>query len=155
MMHRKPQSRRINFYREGDEYGQFSNFWKAEITLNGKTWPTTEHYFQALKFSGTEHEELVRQASSPKEAADMGRDRSLPLRANWEELKDMVMYAACYAKFTQHADLRQLLLDTGDAYLVEHTRNDRYWGDGGDGTGRNQLGKTLMLIRDRIRAESQ
>jgi ribA/ribD-fused uncharacterized protein len=61
------------------------------------------------------------------------------------------MYDACLAKFSQHPDLKQLLLDTGDAIIIEHTKNDNYWGDGGDGTGRNQLGKTLMRVRDTLR----
>ncbi len=63
------------------------------------------------------------------------------------------MYDACLAKFSQHSDLKQLLLDTGDAIIIEHTKNDNYWGDGGDGTGRNQLGKTLMRVRDTLRQQ--
>lgn len=63
------------------------------------------------------------------------------------------MYDACLAKFSQHADLKQLLLDTGEAVIIEHTKNDNYWGDGGDGTGRNQLGKTLMRVRDTLRKQ--
>ena len=43
----------IGFYGAGNKYGQFSNFYRAEITIDGKTFPTTEHYFQAVKFIGT------------------------------------------------------------------------------------------------------
>ena len=50
------------------------------------------------------------------------------------------MHEAVLAKFTQHADLREILLATGDARIVEHTENDAYWGDGGDGSGKNRLG---------------
>ena len=64
------------------------------------------------------------------------------------------MRAAVDAKFRQHAALRELLLATGDAKLVEHTDRDAYWGDGGDGTGRNMLGRILMAIRETLRAES-
>jgi len=55
------------------------------------------------------------------------------------------------AKFTQHEDLRALLLSTGDAKLVEHTANDSYWADGGDGSGRNMLGQLLMQLREELR----
>jgi len=49
--------------------------------------------------------------------------------------------------------LREILLGTGDAKLVEHTENDSYWGDGGDGSGKNRLGILLMRLRDELRAE--
>jgi N-glycosidase YbiA len=61
------------------------------------------------------------------------------------------MYTAVYAKFTQHEELRDRLLATGDAALIEHTRNDRYWGDGGDGTRCNMLGRVLMRVREELR----
>ena len=57
------------------------------------------------------------------------------------------MREALRAKFEQHPKLKALLLSTGDAELIEHTHNDRYWADGGDGTGRNMLGKLLMELR--------
>jgi ribA/ribD-fused uncharacterized protein len=82
----------------------------------------------------------------------MGRDRKRPLRRDWESVKDNVMYQALVAKFTQHDDLRQILLGTGDALLVEHTENDSYWGDGGDGSGKNRLGHLLMRVRTELRA---
>ena len=140
----------IHFYREKDAYGCFSNFAAYPITLHGKIWPTTEHYFQAQKFAGTEHEELIRQAPSPSEAARMGRQRSRPLRKDWESVKDDVMREAVLAKFSQHSELRRILLETGDAILVEHTKNDHYWADGGDGQGINRLGQILMETRDRL-----
>ena len=55
------------------------------------------------------------------------------------------MYQALVAKFTQHEDLKERLLDTGKAYLVEHTKNDAYWGDGLGG-GVNKLGQLLMQV---------
>ena len=54
-------------------------------------------------------------------------------------------------RVTQHEDLRRLLLATGDATLVEHTGNDHYWGDGGDGSGRNMLGRILMQVREELK----
>jgi hypothetical protein len=57
------------------------------------------------------------------------------------------------AKFTQHTEIREILLGTGDALLIEHTENDNYWGDGGDGQGKNMLGKILMQVREKLREE--
>ena len=143
--------REIRFYRPGDEFGELSNFAAYPVTLDGKVWPTSEHYFQAQKFAGTKHEEEVRRASTPGQAALIGRDRKRPLRRDWESVKDSIMLEVLRAKFTQHNDLRALLHSTGDAKLVEHTANDSYWADGGDGSGRNMLGRLLLRVRDELR----
>ena len=144
----------INFYSTNDEFGEFSNFALFPITLKGVIWPTTEHYFQAQKFAGAPHEEAIRLAPSPSQAAKMGRQRSRPLRKDWEQVKDDIMRQAVLAKFQQHPSLQSLLLSTGNADIVEHTKNDAYWGDAGDGSGLNMLGRILMEIRDKLRAAS-
>src|SRR5690554_2270006 len=138
----------INFYHLNEPYGEFSNFARFAIQLDGKSWPTSEHYFQAMKFLDIANQNDVRDAKTPMIAAKMGRDRKRPLRKDWEAVKDDIMRKAVRAKFTQHADLQKLLLDTGDAKLVEHTANDAYWGDGGNGSGKNMLGIILMQVRD-------
>jgi ribA/ribD-fused uncharacterized protein len=148
------QTQVIHFYSTQGEHGCFSNFSRHAIHLKGKRWPTSEHYFQAQKFAGTQHEEEVRCCKTPRAAADMGRSRKLPLRRDWESVKDQVMREAVLTKFTQHEDLRAVLLGTGDALLVEHTANDSYWGDGGDGSGRNRLGQILMSVREELRGQS-
>jgi len=145
----------IHFYSASDEYGCFSNFSPHPIRLKGKTWPTSEHYFQAQKFAGTPDEEEVREAKSPMIAARMGRSRKRPLRKDWESAKDAIMHEAVLAKFKQHEDLRRILVATGDAEIVEHTKNDRYWGDGGDGRGKNMLGKILMRVREELRSSNR
>jgi ribA/ribD-fused uncharacterized protein len=140
----------IHFYAVGDDFGAFSNFAPYPIRLGGKTWPTSEHYFQAQKFLDAGEQERVRKAGTPGLAARLGRDRRRPLRRDWESVKVGVMREALRAKFTQHAELRALLLSTGEAKLVEHTKNDAYWGDGGDGRGRNMLGHLLMEVRGEL-----
>ena len=141
----------IRFYSTKEAYGCFSNFAAYPITLGGKLWPTSEHYFQAQKFEDIDYQDAIRAEKSPMIAARMGRSRSKKLRADWESVKDAVMLDAVRAKFDQHDDARATLLGTGDALLVEHTENDRYWGDGGDGTGKNMLGQILMQVREEIR----
>ncbi len=143
----------INFYHLNEPFGEFSNFARYRIFLKGRTWPTSEHYFQAQKYAGTPREDEIGHAKTPSEAANLGRSRKHPLRPDWESAKDDLMREAVYAKFTQHSELRELLLSTGDATLVEHTENDCYWGDGGDGSGKNMLGRILMEIRERLRQE--
>ncbi len=148
-----PVSPIIRFYSVSDTYGEFSNFAPYPINLGNKRWPTSEHYFQAQKFLDVKDQEDIRQANSPMIAARMGRDRKRPLRKDWESVKVSVMREAVLAKFTQHDVLRDLLLGTGDAKLIEHTERDDYWGDGGDGSGKNMLGRILMEVRDRIKVD--
>lgn len=148
------KTKRILFYRVTEPFGAFSNFSRHPVELKGRIWPTSEHYFQAQKFAGTEHEAAVQAAKSPMVAARMGRSRQRPLRPDWESVKDEIMREVLRAKFAQHASLRSLLLSTGEAELVEHTTNDRYWGDGGDGYGKNRLGQLLMELRCELRRGS-
>lgn len=143
----------IRFYRTRESYGFCSNFSRHPIYLKKRHWPTAEHYFQAQKFADTPHEEEVRLAPTPRIAANKGRERTRPLRTDWEAVKDTVMREALRAKFTQHPDLQAQLLATGEAELVEHTSRDRYWGDGGDGSDLNRLGRLLMELREQLRQE--
>lgn len=140
----------LKFYRTGDEFGEFSNFAAYPIELDSVVWPTAEHYFQAQKFIDSEHANAIRAQASPMQAAKMGRDRSKPIRADWDTVKDDLMLRALRAKFNQHPQLAALLVSTGDAILIEHTENDRYWADGGDGTGLNRLGILLMQVREEL-----
>ncbi len=145
----------IKFYRTGDDFGCFSNFARADIKLDGKMWRTTEHYFQAQKFRDAAYKEKIRTVASPGVAARLGRSRKVELRRDWESIKEGVMLKALRAKFTQHEKFKRTLLSTGDAQLIEHTTNDSYWGDGGDGSGKNQLGELLMLLREELRTEDE
>ncbi|MFO7563611.1 MAG: NADAR family protein [Enhygromyxa sp.] len=143
----------IRFYRQGDAWGEFSNFSPHPIELDGQRWPTTEHYFQAQKFSEPELQTRIRETKKPGDAARLGR-RLPGLRSDWEQVKEDVMLRALRAKFAQHPRLARRLLSTADAELVEHTRNDSYWADGGDGSGKNRLGVLLMQLRAELREQS-
>lgn len=142
----------IYFYSSREEpYGCFSNFSAHGFELDGVYWPTSEHYFQAQKFVGTPHLEEIRLVKTPKDAAKMGRDRQRPLRRDWEQVKDDIMRKAVLCKFETHADIREVLLSTGDEKLVENSPIDYYWGCGKDGSGKNKLGIILVEVREILR----
>ena len=75
------------------------------------------------------------------------------MRKDWEQVKDRIMEEIVRAKFSQNEELKEQLLATGDAQLVEGNRwNDRYWGvDIRSGVGENHLGKILMKVRSELR----
>lgn len=141
----------IYFYKTNDKYGCFSNFSKHGFEIEGKYWITSEHFFQAQKFVGTEFEEQIRLSMSPMEAAKMGRDRNIPLRCDWEDVKDDIMRRAVFEKFKTNIEAKKTLLSTGNEEIIEKTTSDFYWGCGEDGTGINMLGKILMETRDILR----
>ena len=61
------------------------------------------------------------------------------------------MRYAVREKFRQNTVIMEDLLENGDSIIIEHTKNDSYWADGGDGTGKNMLGKILMEVRAELR----
>lgn len=95
----------IKFHSPDDvEYGCFSNFSQHGIHLDDKWWMTTEHYYQAQKFAGTDHCEEVRLSRTPKGAQRMGGERSRPLRSNWDEVIDDIMRQCVLCKFETHTN---------------------------------------------------
>ena len=142
----------IRFYHSDQLWGQLSNFSRHAVFLLDRVWPTAEHFYQAQKFAGTPNEEAIRRCPSPmlaKRSATAARGE-YP-RSDWPKVKEDVMFMVLRAKFAQHPDLRMLLFESGDRKLVEHTEEDAYWGDAGDGSGQNRLGHLLMQVRDELR----
>ena len=165
-----PNDNRILFYkRDRALFGFLSNFHSAPIVLDGETWPTSEHYYQAQKSQRSEYRDLVRIADTPGRAKRLGTDPVLPkkrsgqswfrttgtsIRADWSEIKLEVMRAAVRAKFIQNPELAQSLLATGDAELIEDSRSDSFWGIGEKGDGLNWLGRVLMEVRTELEPDS-
>lgn len=126
-----------------------NNFDYSLITIDGKEYPTVEHYYQASKTKDPDFFEEIRLASTPDLAKHLGRKyNSVP--EEFIAKKDQVMYVALIAKFTQYPDLKEKLLATGDALLIEDSPKDMYWGGALDGS-KNRLGELLMELRTKLR----
>ena len=147
------RSNQIRFYNRDEPYYEFTNFYPTNVFIDGKNWPTTEHYFQAQKFVGTPYVEKIRRFPSPRDAFQLSRDPLVSRwrRSDWESVKDDIMLKALRVKFSENVTLRDKLRSTGEKELVEHTSNDSYWGDGGNGLGQNKLGKLLMQVRRELK----
>ena len=184
------------FYEKDDPYYEFTNFWPNRgrdpqtgriqlasdsfvLAIDGQLWPTTEHFFQAAKYSNPQAPrcdlvDQIRLLGTPREAFDYARREDLKQYVDnrwWHgskdgsvvAYKDKAMLLAVRAKFFQNPSLADLLLSTGELLLVEHTGNDPDWGDGGGeppfydgrnwGPGKNKLGEILMKIRDELRVD--
>lgn len=136
-------------------YKFLSNFFYSPITINGLTYNTVEHWFHSQKTENPEEQEMIRKVSTPALAKKKGR--SVALRKDWEDIKLEIMEKGLIAKFKQHPDLAQKLLDTKDDLLQEGNRwGDSFWGINLDtNKGSNHLGKLLIRIRTKLKQGDQ
>jgi ribA/ribD-fused uncharacterized protein len=147
----------IHFYRANEKpYGAFSNLHRRTVYFEDQTYTTAEHAYQAGKARKTAVREWILSAPTPSLVAMAAHGLyTWDVSPNWAKLKFERMREVLLAKFTQHADLRELLLSTGNARLVEAARTDtpvnRTWGEV-NGKGRNMLGVLLMEVREELRS---
>lgn len=131
-----------------NEYYFLSNFYEVPVTYEGITYQSNESAFQAQKCM-TENEKLQFVKLNASESKHLGR--RVHLRPDWEEVKVNIMKDLVRAKFEQNPDLKDKLLATGDAYLIEGNNwGDKIWGQV-NGQGRNLLGQILMEVREEIK----
>jgi hypothetical protein len=137
-----------------DQYSFLSNFYQLGLDFKDKTGCfTVEHAFQASKTNDMTMKEMIKHAPSPSTAKRMGRN--VPLREDWDVVKDSMMEFFLRVKF-ENPELKKLLLETKGKTLVEgNVWHDNYWGNCKcekcqSVPGKNMLGKLLMKIRDEL-----
>jgi hypothetical protein len=142
----------IRFFSKLDnEYRGFSNFAPSPVTIDGKRYPTVEHYFQASRFpSDIGWQEAIRVAPTPAKAKQLGSQTDHPVRPDWDTQKESIMLAGLRAKFQQNSGLLEQLKGTGKRPLIEAS-TDAYWGEGRTGKGKNRMGKLLEQVREELR----
>jgi ribA/ribD-fused uncharacterized protein len=146
----------IRFYRANEKpYGALSNLYKREVLFEDVVYPTSEHAYQAGKPRKEAVRDWILAAPSPALVAMAAHGLYWwDIRPGWSKVKFERMRAILLAKFTQHEDLKALLLSTGEARLVESATVDnevnRTWGEV-NGKGKNMLGVLLMEVRDELR----
>jgi len=146
-----------------DKHAFLSNFYHAPVywdvkglfEAKGFPFPTNEHAFQAAKYKAMDVEDgrarldyiqAILSCQNPVDAKRLGQKVKIDLDV-WENIKVDCMRAVVFEKFRQHSNLREQLLDTGHALLVEgNTWGDTFWGRC-DGKGANILGAILMEVR--------
>ena len=168
----EPEPEPILFFGADESKGphrNFSNMSQHPIEIDGETFPTVEHYFQAMKaktFNDNEMYEKIMKTKTPKAAKAAGRLVKNFVTETWEGNRDFIMEKAVRAKFVQHPELRKQLLETGDKVIGEANARDMYWGIGtgiesdkskkpSKWRGLNKLGKLLMKLRGVFKEESK
>lgn len=150
----------IRFYKSNEKpYGVFSNLYRRTVIFEGVSYATSEHAYQAGKARKDNVREWILSAPSPSLVAMAAHGLYVwDVTPNWSKIKFDRMRAVLLAKFSQHDDLRKILLDTGNARLVESAtvKNsvNLEWGEV-NGKGKNMLGVLLMEVRTLLQEDNQ
>ena len=145
------------FYKH--QFGQWA--FRSIVDSNGIVYSCCEQYMmfhKAMLFKDTQAAEDIMLADYPADQQRIGRKVKGFDQETWDENKALIVFQGNLLKFTQHQDLRERLLKTGDKILVEASPVDRVWGVGLDADdyrildpmkwrGQNLLGKVLMQVR--------
>ncbi len=131
------------------EHRFLSNFYPAEVELDGLKYKSTEHAYQAAKTNDPAERRRIREAQKPGDAKRLGKQ--VTMRKDWEQVKVSVMEDLVRQKFTNHKDLKEKLLATGNVHLEEgNSWGDVTWGTC-KGKGANWLGRILMTVREELK----
>ena len=152
----------IGFHNPHEEYGFLSNWYLSRFTACGIEFSSMEQYMMYQKALCFHDKEI---ASRILETGDVAKIKALGRLVHnyedhvWNGVRQIIVYEGLKAKFSQNPELKQLLLDTGDAVLAECAVKDRIWGiglsmedpdrlDRRKWKGANLLGYALMMVRD-------
>jgi ribA/ribD-fused uncharacterized protein len=171
------------FYGAREKYGPFSQWYHSNFTVKAesfhylrreenKDFPlheqmkfnTAEQYMMFSKtfyFNDPVTAEQIMEAKNPRDQKQLGRLTANFKEDEWNTIREQVVEEGNWAKFTQNAELEEILMSTGDKILVEASKQDRIWGIGFYAKdamanqrrwGLNLLGKSLIKVRERIDA---
>jgi ribA/ribD-fused uncharacterized protein len=146
-------TREIRFYAANERpYGALSNLYRRPVRFMGRTFPTSEHAYQFGKARKPVVRDWLMVAPSPSLLAMAAHGLyRWDVASDWSRVKLTRMRLVLACKFWQHPDLRELLIGTGDAPLVEYTTVDnptnRFWGEVEGRGGKNEMGQALMYVR--------
>jgi len=167
-------TKEIKFYDSKSPFFEFSNYYSSKIAIDGKEYPSSEHYYQSQKFAlpgaslkSIEYANIIASAKTANISRELASQKIKggykwrtdlnevikkykditfdPVK--WDEVKDNVMRKAVFWKFKQNKKLFDILSSTKTATLIENSTRDSYWGLGKDEKGENKLGKILMETR--------
>ncbi|KAK7468952.1 hypothetical protein VKT23_003451 [Stygiomarasmius scandens] len=162
-------SQPLYFNQTHPDYGGFLPHSHHRIEHEGHVYKSATHLHEALKYPDHPHiAEAIRTCNSLSDIFHIATSNADRARQDWPLKFVEIMEWVMMLKFSQHPNLRALLLLTNNRHLVYAEERDSFWGDGvgldaegnrkplapGQPEGANELGQMLMRIRDRIRTQS-
>lgn len=133
----------------------FSGYSAHQVELDGAVYPTVEHGYHCKRYGNPAIVAEIQSAKSPRKAWEISQKYKSQQLADFNDRKVQVMEELNRAKRDQHEDVRQALIDSGEMPIVKHWTTgsppDGFWDDGIDGSGRNEVGKIWMRLREELK----
>ena len=106
---------------------KLSNLWESNIKLDGYTWLTVEHYYQANKYKNDNPDyyyqfTIESNSDLSKEPKLLNKVKKIKIDNNFESIKNDVMQKGQTAKYEQNKELMDMLQKTKDAKLVHYVK---------------------------------
>ncbi|KAI5824731.1 hypothetical protein K523DRAFT_284491 [Schizophyllum commune Tattone D] len=147
-----PPGRAAIYFTQSAPYPGWMQHSPHRVLYNGIEWPTAHHLYESFRFEGREDIQRMIRAVPAAQTNEITMRYQAMANPMFDESFIQRLDEVLYLKFTQHPDLALQLLGTGDAWLVYNDLADAHWGNGPDGSGRNEFGQALMRLRDRLSA---
>ena len=171
----------ILFYQEKDPYWELSNWYPCEFEYAGIRYKSMEQYMmyqKALIMRDKEAAQDILNTDSPAEAKKIGKNIKSKHSAHlkdidektetidvWRHYRYSIVKRGVRAKLLQNPQILKMLLDTGNSFIGECSKNDLIWGLGesidvngielriarGFFKGKNYLGRIYMALRQEFK----
>ena len=154
----------ICFHNPDEENGYLSNWYPSNFIVDGVHFSSMEQfmmYQKACRFHDASVAKEILSTNDVAEIKKLGREVHGYDENTWNGVRQIIVYEGLKAKFSQNAELKEKLVDTGDAILAECAVRDQIWGiglsmrdpnrlDRSKWKGKNLLGYALMMVREQL-----
>ncbi len=150
----------VSFRKTKESYGGLSNMCSGfPIQIGEELFLTSESLYQVCRFN--EHSDIqriIQSEKSPMSSKMKSKKFISNTRSDWDDVRVDIMNWCIRMKLKCNWNkFGNLLLSTGDQFIVEDSHKDRFWGcvldENNFLVGRNVLGKLLINLRDELKNE--
>ena len=154
----------VCFHNPNEENGYLSNWYQSQFVLENIAFSSMEQYMMFKKarcFDDKVTASKILKSDDVSKIKALGRLVAGYDEKDWNGIRQIVVYRGLLAKFSQKTDLKQRLMETGNAMIAECAVKDTIWGiglsmndperfDKSKWRGQNLLGYALMMVREEL-----